>query len=245
MGGEPFSWGSRGAVSPWPGVGLKPHPRSAGVEPRRRQWLNAASLKGSAINVTVFPLKSSVTPSGCTIDSDSVFLRWKNFSPNVGSRSPMKRSVNDVRSLGQTMCASSKIDKDAWGIRGTSTKFLSPFHAGTTISGVPVDPDGDMIDILVQRRRNQKAAERFFRRLLKSQGSEPRWLLSDKLASYDAAHRTVIPPIDYINYVYANNRSELFMIRHFRQFSGLIKPSIDCYMAVFTQIMCPLPVLRA
>jgi len=31
-----------------------------------------------------------------------------------------------------------------------------------------VDPDGDMIDILVQRRRNQKAAERFFRRLLKS-----------------------------------------------------------------------------
>jgi putative transposase len=72
-----------------------------------------------------------------------------------------------------------------------------------------VDPDGDMIDILVQRRRNQKAAERYFRRLLKSQGSEPRWLLTDKLRSYDAAHRTVIPPIDYINHVYANNRSEL------------------------------------
>ncbi len=36
-----------------------------------------------------------------------------------------------------------------------------------------VDQDGDVIDILVQRRRNQKAAERFFRRLIKGQGSEP------------------------------------------------------------------------
>ncbi len=33
-----------------------------------------------------------------------------------------------------------------------------------------VDRDGDVIDILLQRRRNQRAAERFFRRLLKSQG---------------------------------------------------------------------------
>ncbi len=38
-----------------------------------------------------------------------------------------------------------------------------------------VDQDGDCLDILVQRRRNQRAAERFFRRLLKGQGREPRW----------------------------------------------------------------------
>ena len=37
-----------------------------------------------------------------------------------------------------------------------------------------VDQDGDVIDILVQRRRNQRAAERFSRRLLKGQGHEPR-----------------------------------------------------------------------
>ena len=49
-----------------------------------------------------------------------------------------------------------------------------------------VDQDGDCIDILVQRRRNQRAAERFFRRLLKGQGREPRWLVTDKLRSYDA-----------------------------------------------------------
>ena len=37
-----------------------------------------------------------------------------------------------------------------------------------------VDQDGDGIDILVQRRRNQGAVVRFFRRLLKGYGREPR-----------------------------------------------------------------------
>ena len=71
-----------------------------------------------------------------------------------------------------------------------------------------VDQDGDTIDILVQRRRNKKAAERFFRRLLKGQGVEPRWLITDKLRSYDAAHRTIMPSVHHINQVYANNRAE-------------------------------------
>ncbi len=36
-----------------------------------------------------------------------------------------------------------------------------------------VDQDGDVLDILVQPRRDQRAAKRFFRKLLKGQGSEP------------------------------------------------------------------------
>jgi putative transposase len=72
-----------------------------------------------------------------------------------------------------------------------------------------VDQDGDMIDILVQRRRNQKSAERFFRRLLKGQGGEPRWLVTDKLRSYDAAHRTIMPTVPHLSHVYANNRAEV------------------------------------
>ena len=72
-----------------------------------------------------------------------------------------------------------------------------------------VDQDGDVIDILVQRRRNQRAAERFFCRLLKGQGCEPRWLITDKLKSYGAAHRTMMPMVNHINQVYANNRAEV------------------------------------
>ncbi len=72
-----------------------------------------------------------------------------------------------------------------------------------------VDQDGDTIDILVQRRRNQHAAGRFFRRLLKGQGREPRWMVTDKLTSYGAAHRAVMPTVEPINVVYANNRVEV------------------------------------
>ncbi len=39
-----------------------------------------------------------------------------------------------------------------------------------------VDQDGDVIDILVQSRRDRRAAKRFIRKLLKGQGSEPGWL---------------------------------------------------------------------
>ncbi len=69
-----------------------------------------------------------------------------------------------------------------------------------------VDQDGDTIDILVQRRRNKKAPARFFRRLLKGQGREPRWMITDKLTSYGTAHRAVMPTVEHINAVYANNR---------------------------------------
>lgn len=72
-----------------------------------------------------------------------------------------------------------------------------------------VDQDGDVIDILVQPRRNQQAAKRFFHRLLKGQDSEPRWLVTDKLRSYDAAHRKMMPTVEHRNHVYANNRAEV------------------------------------
>ncbi len=50
-----------------------------------------------------------------------------------------------------------------------------------------VDQDGDVIDILVQPRRDRRAAERFFRKLLKGQGGVPRRMVTDKLRSYAAA----------------------------------------------------------
>jgi hypothetical protein len=54
-----------------------------------------------------------------------------------------------------------------------------------------------------------QSAERFFRRLLKTQGGEPRWLVTDKLLSYDAGHRMLMPTVNHLNHVYANNRAEV------------------------------------
>jgi putative transposase len=76
-----------------------------------------------------------------------------------------------------------------------------------------VDQDSDTIDILVQRRRHKKAAERFFCRLIKGQGREPRGLTPDKLKSYDAVHRTMMLTIDHINATYANTRADVSRVR--------------------------------
>jgi putative transposase len=72
-----------------------------------------------------------------------------------------------------------------------------------------VDHDGDVIDILVQPRRDRRAATRFFRKLLKRQGSAPRRLITDKLRSYAAARRTVMPSVVHCTDPYANNRAEV------------------------------------
>ena len=72
-----------------------------------------------------------------------------------------------------------------------------------------VDEDGDVLDILVQSRRNRRAAVRFFRTLLKRQGCVPRRLITDMLRSYPVARRTVMPSVVHIPAQYANNRAEV------------------------------------
>ncbi len=56
-----------------------------------------------------------------------------------------------------------------------------------------VDQDGHVLDILVQSRRNAKAAKRFFRKLLRGLQHAPRVIVTDKLRSYAAAKREVCP----------------------------------------------------
>ncbi|MDH3639163.1 MAG: IS6 family transposase [Gammaproteobacteria bacterium] len=72
-----------------------------------------------------------------------------------------------------------------------------------------VDQDGDTIDILVQKRRNKKAAKRFFRKLLKGQCIPPWQMVTDKLKSYSAAHRETLPSVTHSTKQYENNRAEL------------------------------------
>jgi putative transposase len=73
-----------------------------------------------------------------------------------------------------------------------------------------VDQDGDVLDILVQRRRDARAAERFLRKVLAGQGEGPRRLVTDKLRSYPPAARSVLTDGGvHDTSVYANNRAEL------------------------------------
>jgi len=72
-----------------------------------------------------------------------------------------------------------------------------------------VDQDGDVIDILVTKRRDRRAAKRFFRRALKHQGQAPWQLITDKLRSDPAAHREVFPSVVHRTGQYENNRVEV------------------------------------
>ena len=72
-----------------------------------------------------------------------------------------------------------------------------------------VDQDGDEIDILVQKRKNKAAAMRFFKRLLKGQAGKPLKVVTDKLASYSAAKKELIPSVEHSTVQYENNGCEL------------------------------------
>jgi putative transposase len=71
-----------------------------------------------------------------------------------------------------------------------------------------VDQDGEVVDVYLQAKRDGAAAKRFFRRLLRSHGGEPRKVVTDKLRSYPVAHREVIPEVIHVTDQYANNRGE-------------------------------------
>jgi putative transposase len=71
-----------------------------------------------------------------------------------------------------------------------------------------VDQDGTVLDILMQRRRNKKAAKNFFRKLLKGCQYVPRVLITDKLKSYGAAQRESLPSVEHRQHRYLNNRAE-------------------------------------
>ncbi len=71
-----------------------------------------------------------------------------------------------------------------------------------------VDQHGMVLDILVQSRRDKKAAKRSMKKLLKKQGCTPRVLITDKLKSYGAAKREIIAGVEYRHHKGLNNRAE-------------------------------------
>jgi putative transposase len=81
-------------------------------------------------------------------------------------------------------------------------------HKGQHYLWRAVDQDGNVLDILVQRRRNKPAAKKFFRTLLKGLTYVPRVIITDKLKSYGAAKRESLPGVEHRQHRYLNNRAE-------------------------------------
>jgi transposase-like protein len=68
-----------------------------------------------------------------------------------------------------------------------------------------LDQDGEVADVYLQARRDGAAVNRFFKRLLRSHGNEPRKIVTDKLRSYVFAHRELFPETIHVTECYANN----------------------------------------
>jgi len=83
-----------------------------------------------------------------------------------------------------------------------------------TIAGVKhwlwraVDQSGMVLDTLVRSRRDTQAAKRLPRKLMKRQCRPPRVMITDKLASYGAARREVMPLVEHRKHKGLNNRAE-------------------------------------
>ena len=71
-----------------------------------------------------------------------------------------------------------------------------------------VDQEGNVLDILVQRRRDKQPAKKCFRKLLKGLTYVPRVIVTDKLKSYGAAKRELLPGVEHRQHRYLNNRVE-------------------------------------
>jgi putative transposase len=71
-----------------------------------------------------------------------------------------------------------------------------------------VDQDGFVLEVLIQSRRNTKAAKRLLRKLLKKQRRAPRVMVTDKLRSYGAAKKEIMPGVEHRQHKGLNNRAE-------------------------------------
>lgn len=104
----------------------------------------------------------------------------------------------------------------AAGIRRDRTALADKWHLDEVVISIrgkkhwlwrAIDANGDVLEILVQRRRNANAAKRFLKNLMKRWGV-PRVLVTDKLRSYGVAIRDLCPSVDHRSHKGLNNRSE-------------------------------------
>jgi putative transposase len=103
-----------------------------------------------------------------------------------------------------------------------------------------VDQDGYVLDEVVQARRNTKAAKRLLKRLLKKQGCPPRRMITDKLGTYAAAQRQIMPTVEHRSHKGLNNRAEnshLPFRRRERVMQGFRSPRhLQRFISVFSAV---------
>jgi putative transposase len=125
---------------------------------------------------------------GIVVSYETIRRRGKKFGPEYARRLRRKQPrPHDVWHLDEVVL--SIAGKKCWLWRA-------------------VDQDGYVLDEILQSRRDTKAAKRLLTRLMKKQGMAPKRIISDKLSSYGAARRLVMPRVEHWSHKGLNNRVE-------------------------------------
>ena len=140
-------------------------------------------------NLSHRDIEDLLAERGITVTRESIRLWCNKFGPKYARR--MKRKH---RGFGDTFY----IDEVFVKIQGKQHYLWRA-----------VDQDGEVVDVFLQARRDGSAAKLFFKRLIKSNGGDPRKIVTDKLRSYGVAHRELMPEAIHDTSQYANNRAEL------------------------------------
>ena len=156
-----------------------------------------------------FPLTSSVTPSGSIHCFSLSFLDVEDLLAQRGITVTYETVRQWCLRFGLAYARRLRHRRGRQGDTWHLDELFVKIRGRQQYLWRAVDEDGDVLDILVQSRRNRRAAIRFFRKLLKGQGCVPRRLITDKLRSYPAACRTVMPSVVHCTDQYTNNRAEV------------------------------------
>ena len=139
-------------------------------------------------NLSHRDIEDLLAERGITVSYESIRLWCIKFGPKYSKRLKRKH-----RGFGDTFY----VDEVFVKIRGKQHYLWRA-----------VDQDGEVVDVFLQARRDGASAKRFFKRLLRSHGGEPRRIVTDKLRSYGVAHRELIPDVLHSTKQYENNRAE-------------------------------------
>jgi hypothetical protein len=132
----------------------------------------------------------------------------KSFWLSVGSSLPMKPSGSGASHSGKRMPMNCAAITLVVGTHGTWMRWCSPSKERSTPFGEQWIRMATYWICGSQSRRHKQAAKRFFRKLLRGLQYVPRVIIPDKLKSYGAAKREILPGVEHRQHKRLNNRAE-------------------------------------
>ena len=150
-------------------------------------------------------------------------LSLRDFEDLLAARGiiTIKVALTQDGKFGTKYAASIRQDRPAPSDKWHLDEVVIPIRGRKFWLWRAIDSNGDVLDILVQSRRNTRTAKRFFRKLFKEY-ERPRVVITDKLGSYSGALKSLAPSIDHRRHKGLNNRSEGTVRQNYLRRAGLL-----------------------